>query len=67
MKPDTVKDRFLAELDRWLTDGLLYYAFTGEPVNWTVADDDYRRQLLFDAAKDWPDRLHRIEQGRLAK
>jgi hypothetical protein len=67
VKPNTVKDRFLAELDHWLTDGLLYYAFTGEPVNWTVAHDDYQRQLLFHAAKNWPDRLRRIEKGRLAK
>lgn len=67
MKANRIRDRFLAELDDWLTDGLLYYAFTGEPVTWDDADDEYRRDLLFNAGLAWPDRLRRIEQSRLAK
>ena len=67
MKRDVIKSRFLAELDKWLTDGKLYYAFTGEPVIWDVANDEYKRELLFNAAMAWPDRLRRIEHNRLAK
>jgi hypothetical protein len=67
MKPSRLKDRFIKELHEWLTDGLLYYAFTGEPVAWDEADDQYRQDLLFNAGLAWPDRLRRIEQSRLAK
>jgi hypothetical protein len=67
MKSNRVRDRFLAQLDNWLTDGLLYYAFTGEPVSWDHANNEYRRELLFNAGLAWPDRLRRIEQSRLAK
>ena len=38
--PDRVKNRFLTDLRLWLNDGLCYYAFTGEPVNWHWAFDD---------------------------
>lgn len=62
-----VKNRFLNELQNWLNDGLIYYAFTGELVTWTVADTDYRRDLMKRAAEQWPERLYRIEQSRKAK
>ena len=66
-KPDRIKDRYLKDLDAWLTPELLYHCFTGE-------DDpdelerirklDYVRQVsLLDAAfKIWPQRLHQISQ-----
>lgn len=66
-KPDRIKDRYLKDLDAWLTPELLYHCFTGE-------DDldelerirklDYVRQVsLLDAAfKIWPQRLEQIAQ-----
>lgn len=67
MNRNRVRDRFIKELHEWLTDGLLYYAFTGEPVTWDEAQDEYRRELLYNAGLAWPDRLRRIEQSRLDK
>jgi len=64
---DRVKKRYLQQLNAWLNDGLIYYAFTGELVTWTVADSDYRRDLMKRAAEQWPERLYRIEQSRKAK
>jgi len=64
---DRVKKRYLQQLNTWLNDGLVYYAFTGELVTWTVADNDYRRDLMKRAAEQWPERLYRIEQSRKAK
>ena len=62
--PDRVKNRFLTDLKLWLNDGLCYYAFTGEPVHWHWAFDDYHRKLLEEAEAKWPERLRRIEQQR---
>lgn len=64
---DRVKNRFLTELNTWLHDGLVYYAFTGEVVTWTIANDEFRRDLMKRAEQNWPHRLYRIEQSRKGK
>lgn len=64
---DRVKQRFLEQLDDWLDDGLLYYAFSGEHVHWKTADTDYKRELLNKAFASWPERLQRIQQIRHSK
>jgi hypothetical protein len=67
-----VRDRFIADLSRWLTPDLLYHCFTGE-------DDPYRlahiaklepsllEPLLNKAEREWPARLQRIAEQRRAE
>ena len=64
---DRVKKRYLQQLNAWLNDGLVYYAFTGELVYWHYALNEEHRKLLERAAEQWPERLYRIEQSRKAK
>ena len=71
-RPNLVRQRFLAELESWLTPGLLYHCFTGE-------DDPYRlahverlqpalqEPLLNKAEREWPARLQRIAAARKAE
>lgn len=63
-RPNLVRERFLADLETWLTPSLLYHCFTGE-------DDPYRLAhverlqpalqgpLLDKAEREWPARLQR--------
>lgn len=66
-KDNPTKRRFLQELYKWLDDGTLYYAFSGELVHWKHANTDYKRELLKEAFAAWPERLQRIQQARLSK
>lgn len=71
-RPNLVRDRFLSELNAWLTPGLLYHCFTGE-------DDPYRLAhverlqpalqgpLLDKAEREWPARLQRLAEARRAE
>jgi hypothetical protein len=71
-RPNRIAERFLAELDAWLTPDLLYHCFTGE-------DDPYRlahiaklepsllEPLLNKAEREWPARLQRIAEQRRAE
>lgn len=66
-KDNPTKRRFLEQLEDWLDDGTLYYAFSGEPVHWKHANTDDKRKLLNQAFAAWPERLQRIQQARLSK
>jgi hypothetical protein len=71
-RPNLVRQRFLAELESWLTPALLYHCFSGE-------DDPYRlahverlqpalqEPLLNKAEREWPERLQRIATARKAE
>ena len=66
-KDNPTKRRFLEQLHKWLDDGTLYYAFSGEPVHWKDTNTDYKRELLNKAFATWPERLQRIQQARFSK
>ena len=64
-QPNRIRDRFIADLEIWLTPDLLYHCFTGEddPIElariaklgpWLL------EPLLNKAEREWPDRLARI-------
>jgi hypothetical protein len=69
MKPNPLKARFLADLDRWLTPELLYHGFTGESDPYElarIADLDHALQssLLNKVERLWPERLAAIAATR---
>jgi hypothetical protein len=66
-RPDPIKDRYLKDLEAWLTPDLLYHCFTGEndPEELErIANLDHVRQisLLEAAERIWPQRLEQIAQ-----
>ena len=70
--PNLVRDRFLAELDSWLTPSVLYHCFTGESDAYHLAHVEriqpaQRHILLNMAEQQWPDRLERIAEERKAQ
>ena len=67
MRPDPIKDRYLQQLNEWLTPDLLYHCFTGEDnpdeLERIAKLDHVRQASLLDAAfKIWPQRLQQIAQ-----
>jgi hypothetical protein len=68
-RPNLVRQRFLAELNVWLTPGLLYHCFTGESDPETLAhvqnlDPALQEPLLAKAERQWPERLEAIAAER---
>ncbi len=68
-RPNLVRDRFLAELDAWLTPDLLYHCFTGEDDPLELAriaklGPWLLEPLLNKAERQWPDRLAQIAAAR---
>jgi hypothetical protein len=64
-RPNRVRDRFIADLERWLTPDLLYHCFTGEDDPNELAriaklSPWLLEPLLNKAEREWPDRLARI-------
>ncbi len=71
-QPNLVRQRFLADLDAWLTPGLLYHCFTGEddPCRLAHVEGLYpalRGPLLAKAERQWPEHLQAIAAERLAQ
>ena len=71
-QPNLVRQRFLAELDAWLTPDLLYHCFTGEEDPYRLADVErlqpaQQHFLLNMAELQWPERLGAIAAERLAQ
>ena len=71
-QPNLVRQRFLADLDAWLTPGLLYHCFTGEDDPNTLAHVERLQSalqgpLLAKAERQWPERLQAIAAERLAQ
>jgi hypothetical protein len=69
INPNRIRDRFLADLDAWLTPELLYHCFTGEsdPDELErIANLDHVLQssLLAKVERLWPERLALIAQSR---
>ncbi len=68
-RPNLVRDRFLADLDAWLSPGLLYHCFTGEDDPERLAHVNrlqpaLQGPLLAKAAREWPARLDAIAEAR---
>ena len=68
-QPNLVRSRFLAELNAWLTPGLLYHCFTGEddPDRLGHIERLYpalQEPLLAKAEREWPARLQAIAAER---
>jgi hypothetical protein len=64
-----VRERFLAELDAWLTPDLIYHCFTGEDDPLELAriaklDPWLLEPLLNKVEREWPDRLASIAAAR---
>ncbi len=60
-----IRDRFLAELDAWLTPELLYHCFTGESdpdelERISKLDHFLLSSLLNKVERLWPDRLEQL-------
>lgn len=71
-QPNLVRQRFLADLDAWLTPGLLYHCFTGEDDPCRLAHVEglcpaLQEHLLAKAERQWPERLRAIAAERLAQ
>ena len=71
-RSNLVRDRFLAELDSWLTPSLMYHCFTGESDAYRLAhverlDPSLQEPLLNKAEREWPERLDRIAEERKAQ
>ena len=71
-RSNLVRDRFLAELDSWLTPSLLYHCFTGESDAYRLAHVEriqpaQRHILLNMAEQQWPKRLESIAVDRKAQ
>ena len=71
-RSNLVRDRFLAELNSWLTPSLLYHCFTGEGDAYRLAhverlDPSLQEPLLNKAERHWPQRLERIAAERKAQ
>lgn len=68
-RPNRIAERFLAELDAWLTPDLLYHCFTGEndPTELDrIAKLDHvlRSSLLEKVERLWPARLQQLAAAR---
>ena len=68
-RPNRVRDRFLRELDAWLTPELLYHCFTGENDEQELErisklDHVLQASLLDKAERLWPQRLQMIADAR---
>lgn len=68
-RPNLVRERFLADLETWLSPGLLYHCFTGEDDPERLAHVDrlqpaLQGPLLAKAAREWPARLQAIADAR---
>jgi hypothetical protein len=71
-RSNLVRDRFLAELNNWLTPSLLYHCFTGEGDAYRLAHVErlqpaLQEPLLNKAERQWPERLERIAAERRAQ
>ena len=71
-RSNLVRDRFLAELNNWLTPSLLYHCFTGEDDAYRLAHVErlqpaLQEPLLNKAERQWPERLERIAAERKAQ
>jgi len=71
-RPNLVRRRFIAELNAWLTPGLLYHCFTGEddPERLGHVEGLYQAlqgPLLAKAEREWPARLQALSQARRRK
>ena len=69
INPNRVRDRFLADLDAWLTPELLYHCFTGESDPDELErigklDHVLQSSLLDKVEALWPKRLELIAQSR---
>lgn len=69
-RANLVRDRFLAELESWLSPSVLYHAFTGEGDAYRLAhierlDPSMQEPLLNKAMREWPERLERIAAERM--
>jgi hypothetical protein len=68
-RPNRIAERFLAELDAWLTPDLLYHCFTGENDPGELdriakLDHVLRSSLLEKVERLWPARLEQIAAAR---
>jgi len=68
-RPNRIAERFLAELDAWLTPDLLYHCFTGESdpdelERIAKLDHVLRSSLLEKVERLWPARLEQIAAAR---
>ena len=71
-RTNLVRQRFLAELESWLTPSLLYHCFTGESDPFRLAHVErlqpaLQEPLLNKAQRQWPERLERIAAKRRAQ
>jgi hypothetical protein len=71
-RSNLVRDRFLAELNSWLTPSILYHCFTGEGDAYQLANVErlqpaQRHILLNMAEQQWPKRLESIAAERKAQ
>lgn len=71
-RANLVRQRFLAELEEWLTPSLLYHCFTGESDPYHLAHVErlqpaLQEPLLNKAERQWPQRLERIAAERRAQ
>ena len=69
-RANLVRDRFLAELESWLSPSVLYHAFTGEDDAYRLAhierlDPSMQEPLLNKVMRKWPQRLDRIAAERM--
>ena len=68
-RPNLVRDRFIRDLNRWLTPSLLYHCFTGEGDSYRLAhvaqlDPWLQEPLLNKVEREWPARLEQIAEAR---
>tara|TARA_B100000902_G_scaffold310029_1_gene299522 strand:+ start:541 stop:801 length:261 start_codon:yes stop_codon:yes gene_type:complete len=61
------KQKYLKELEDWLTDDLVYYYLTGESVDFKSLDKSLGKTLLDQAWKAFPHRIAHIEELRKRK
>lgn len=64
-----IAERFLADLDAWLTPELLYHCFTGEADDQELEriaklDHTLQSSLLAKVERLWPERLAQIADAR---
>lgn len=68
-RPNTIADRFIADLYAWLTPDLLYHCFTGEDEpdeleRIAKLDHVLQSSLLAKVERLWPERLEQIAASR---
>lgn len=71
-RSNLVRDRFLAELNSWLTPSLLHHCFTGESDAYRLAHVErlqpaLQEPLINKTEREWPQRLERIAAERKAQ